>query len=86
VIENREWVLLSGDALAYASHIRKAPLAGMPAKSVIYQFAKGDQSVPNPITTAVLRVGDLANRATYYRHDLDPAFEMTSSIHFRQNR
>jgi len=70
VIEKREWVLLSGDALAYASHIRKAPLAGMPAKSVIYQFAKGDQSVPNPITTAALRAGDLADRATYYRHDL----------------
>jgi hypothetical protein len=56
--------------VAYAPHIRKSPLAGIAAKSVIYQFAKGDQIVPNPATTALLRAGDLADRATYYRHDL----------------
>ncbi|MBI3328130.1 MAG: hypothetical protein HYZ81_15690 [Nitrospinae bacterium] len=70
VIENTEWVRLSGDPVAYASHIRKAPLAGMPAKSVLFQFAKGDRTVHNPSTTALLRAGDLADRATYYRHDL----------------
>jgi len=42
----------------------------MPAKSVIYLFAKGDRVVPNPTTTALLRAGDLADRATFYRHDL----------------
>jgi hypothetical protein len=56
--------------MAYAPHIRKSPLAGVAAKSVIYQFAKGDQIVPNPATTALLRAGDLADRATFYRHDL----------------
>jgi hypothetical protein len=70
VLEHFEWVSGSGDPLAYAPHIRKAPLAGVPAKSVIYQFAKGDQIVPNPTTTALLRAGDLADRATFYRHDL----------------
>jgi hypothetical protein len=60
----------SGNPVAYAPHVRKAPLAGVPAKSVIYQFAKGDQIVPNPATTALLRAGDLADRATFYRHDL----------------
>src|SRR5438034_1842688 len=35
-----------------------------------YQMAKGDQSVPNPNGTAILRAGDLADRATFYRHDL----------------
>ena len=32
--------------------------------------------MPNPTTTAILRAGDLADRATLYRHDLafaDPA-------------
>jgi hypothetical protein len=70
VIESTEWVSQSGNPVAYAPHIRKLPLAGVPAKSVIYQFARGDQIVPNPATTALLRAGDLADRATSYRHDL----------------
>jgi dienelactone hydrolase len=78
VLEHFEWVSQSGDPMAYAPHIRKAPLAGVPAKSVIYQFAKGDQIVPNPTTTALLRAGDLADRATFYRHDL--AFAENSQL------
>jgi len=70
VIENTEWVSQSGNPVAYAPHLRKEPLAGIPIKPVIFQFAKGDQIVPNPTTTAMLRAGDLGDRATYYRHDL----------------
>jgi hypothetical protein len=70
VIEHTEWVSQSGNPVAYAPHLRKSPLAEVAAKSVIYQFAKGDQIVPNPTTTALLRAGDLADRATFYRHDL----------------
>jgi len=70
VVENTKWVGRSGDPVAYAPHIRKAPLPGVPAKAVIYQVAKGDQSAPNPNGTAILRAGDLANRTTFYRHDL----------------
>jgi len=68
--ENTEWVSQPGNAVAYAPHIRKKPLDGVPAKSVIIQFARGDQTVPNPTTTAILRAGDLADRATFYRHDI----------------
>jgi hypothetical protein len=42
----------------------------MPAKPVILQFAKGDKIHPNPTTTTMLRAGDLAAQATYYRNDL----------------
>jgi hypothetical protein len=70
VLENREWAQMSGDPLAYAPHLRKDPLAGVPAKPVIIQFARGDRNQPNPTTTALLRAGDLADRATFYRHDL----------------
>jgi hypothetical protein len=70
VIEHTEWVSQSDNPVAYAPHLRKSPLAGVAAKSVIVQFAKGDQVVPNPATTALLRAGDLADRATLYRHDL----------------
>jgi len=70
VIEHTEWVSQSGNPVAYAPHLRRSPLAGIAAKSVIYQFARGDQIVPNPATTAILRAGALADRATFYRHDL----------------
>jgi hypothetical protein len=70
VIENTEWVFQSGDAVAYVPHIRQNPLAGVPAKPVILQFADGDQTSPNSAMTAILRAGNLADRATFYRHDL----------------
>ena len=71
VIDNTEWVSQSGNPVAYAPHIRKSPLDGAAPKPVIFQFAKGDQTVPNPTTTAILRAGDLADRATYFRNDLN---------------
>ena len=69
-VENMKWSGRFGDPVAYARYIRKTPLPGVPAKTVIYQIAKGDQSVPNPNGTAILRAGDLADRATFYHHDL----------------
>jgi hypothetical protein len=73
VLDNREWVQQSGEPAAYARYLRRDPLDGMPPRSVIFQFGKGDQTVPNPAMTAILRAGDLADRATYYRHDLASA-------------
>jgi hypothetical protein len=70
VFEWSEWVMQAGNSVAYAPHLRKAPLAGMSPKDIIVQFAKGDKTVPNPTATALIRAGDLADRATYYRHDL----------------
>ena len=49
------------------------PLAHVPEKTVLIQFARGDQVVPNPLTSTMLRAGDLADRATLYRHDLASA-------------
>jgi hypothetical protein len=70
LFDNWAWAAQSGDAAAFAAHLRKDPLPGVPAKSVIIQFGKGDQTAPNPRITAILRAGDLADRATYYRNDL----------------
>jgi hypothetical protein len=70
LVENIKWVSRAGDPVAYAPYVRKLPLVGVPAKSVMYQFGKGDQLAPNPNATAILRAGDLADRATFYRHDL----------------
>ena len=70
VIDDTEWVSHSGNLVAYAKHLRRAPLAGVPQKSVLHLFAKGDLTVSNPTTTAVLRAGDLADRTTYFLNDL----------------
>jgi hypothetical protein len=69
-IEKRDWVNQAGNQVAYARHLRRVPLAGVSPKSLLILFGKGDQTVPNPATTAMLRAGDLADRATYYRNDL----------------
>jgi hypothetical protein len=70
VVKNTEWVGQQGSPVAYAPHLRKELLVGVPAKSVIYQFGKGDQAAPNPNATAILRAGDLGDRTTFYRHDV----------------
>jgi len=70
LIDRTEWVSQAGNPVAYAPHLRADPLRGVPAKSVIFQFAKGDQTVPNPTTSAILRASGLADRATYFRNDL----------------
>ncbi len=69
-IDRSRWAAGVGDPVTYAPHLRKSPLAGMTAKSVIIQFGMGDQIVPNPTQTAVVRAGDLADRLTFFRTDL----------------
>ncbi len=70
VIDNTEWVSQSGNPVAYAPHLRKSPLHETDPPPVIIQFAKGDQTVPNPTATAIFRAGDLTDRSTFYRYDL----------------
>jgi Bacterial Ig-like domain len=69
-MDNAEWAGQVGSPVSYAPHVRKDPLQGVPAKTVIFQNAKGDQTVPNPTNTAIIRAGDLADRWTFYRNDL----------------
>lgn len=69
-IDRSSWAVRIGDPVAYAPHLRRAPLPGVPAKSILFLFARGDQTVPNPTSTAILRAGGLADRATYLRNDL----------------
>jgi pimeloyl-ACP methyl ester carboxylesterase len=70
VLDHMKWVTQSASSLVCAPYLRKSPLAGVPAKSVLFQFNIGDQISTNPTTTALLRAGDLADRATYFRNDL----------------
>ena len=73
-IDRTQWVTQAGNPVSYAALIRKQPLLGHAAKPVIMQFAKGDVTVPNPTTSAIVRAGGLADRATYFRNDLAYAF------------
>jgi Bacterial Ig-like domain len=78
VLDRFEWVQQSGNPVSYAALIRKAPLPGNAPKPVIVQFAKGDVTVPNPTTSAILRAGALQDRATLFRNDL--AFAASATL------
>ena len=78
VIDNTEWASQAGNPVAYAPHIVSRPLAGQHPKPVLFQFAKGDRTVPNPTLSAILRAGNLHDHTSYFRNDLadqrNPAF------------
>lgn len=74
-MDDNEWAGQVGSPVSYAPHLRKDPLKGVPAKTVIFQNAKGDETVPNPTNTAIIRAGDLADRWTFYRNDLAVALD-----------
>ena len=69
-LDRFQWVQQAGNPVSYAQHIRKQPLPGNGPKPVIVQFARGDQTVPNPTASALIRAGDLEDRATFFRNDL----------------
>ena len=64
-----EWLGRRGDPLAYAPHLRTAPLAGQAPKRVLVQLAWGDGVVPNPTTGALVRAGQLADVTALLRAD-----------------
>lgn len=80
-----EWAAQSGSALGYARLIRKEPLAGSQPKPIIFQFAKGDVTMPNPTSSAIVRAGDFADRVSYFRNDLayaaNPAIQKNSHVY-----
>jgi hypothetical protein len=80
VLERNEWVQQAGNPVSYASLIRKQPLRGSAAKPVIVQFATGDQTVPNPTSSAIVRAGGLEDRTTLFRNDLVFAADTTGTV------
>jgi hypothetical protein len=60
-IDRTEWVQQAANPAAYAPAI---------TRPVIFQFARGDKTVPNPTTSAILRACGCASRATLFRNDL----------------
>ena len=69
VFERLEWLQMRGDPLAYAPHIRSSPLAGVTARPALWQFARGDRTVPNPTSTNLIRWAGMRESSSLYRHD-----------------
>ena len=68
------WVGRRADPVAYARHLRAAPLPGLEPARVLVQFATGDRVVPNPTTSAMLRAGTMLDAASLLHYDrLAPA-------------
>lgn len=68
--ERMEWLQTTADPLSYAPHLWSSTLPGVPMKKVLWQFAKGDRSVPNPTSTALIHAANMRESTQYYRHDL----------------
>jgi uncharacterized protein (TIGR03437 family) len=69
LFENLNWLQAAGDPLWFAPHLRSTPLANVPVKSVLFQYGAGDQSVPNPQSSALVRGAAMFDKATLYRAD-----------------
>jgi hypothetical protein len=63
-----EWLGRRADPVAYARHLRRAPLTAEPAR-VLVQFALGDPVVPNTTTATLVRAGELGDRTVVVRTD-----------------
>jgi dienelactone hydrolase len=66
-LEQIDWAQQSGDPIAYAPHLRKQPLDGVPARPVLITFGQGDPVIPTTTAGNLLRAGDLADRTIYFR-------------------
>lgn len=64
------WLERSGGPETYAPLLRLRPRYG--AKTVLFQTAFGDHTVPNYTAGQIYRAGQLFDRVTYYRNDRTP--------------
>lgn len=73
--DRQDWANQPGSSTAYAPYLRphppaRCPPADCPPNRILLQFAKGDQNVPNPLTTRTIRAGHLEDLSTYLHWDL----------------
>ncbi len=69
-LERLEWLQAPGDSLAFAPHLWSSTLPGVPMKRVFWSYGKGDETVPNPTQTALVRAANMRETTRFYRHDL----------------
>lgn len=66
------WLNRPGSPETYSPLLRLRPASDVPKKRVIYQFAFGDQTVPNPTSATLVRAGGLQDVTSLYRNDRTP--------------
>jgi hypothetical protein len=70
--ERTNWINRSGSPETFAPLLRLRPAPGVPPKKVMYQYAFGDQTVPNPTSATIMRAGGLQDVTSLYRNDRTP--------------
>lgn len=70
VFADASWIARSGSPEAFAPLIRTRPPRDSQPKDVLYQFAHGDQTVPNPASFRLARAFDADDRIALYRNDM----------------
>jgi fermentation-respiration switch protein FrsA (DUF1100 family) len=69
-LELIEWLDNSGDPIPFAPHLARSTLPGVPAKSILFQIARGDMTVPNPASSDLILAAGMASSTWMYRFDL----------------
>ena len=72
-LELLEWLQNQGDAIAFATHLQRSTLPSVQAKSVLWQIARADRTMPNPASSNLILTAGMANSTWMYRHDLATA-------------
>jgi len=72
-LELLEWLQNQGDPMAYAPHLARTTLPGVPAKAVLFQIARADRTMPNPASSDLIRAAGMEQSTWIYRHDVAQA-------------
>jgi hypothetical protein len=70
LFERLEWIEAPGAPSTFAPHLRTAPLDGLSPKRVLFQIAIGDQVIPNPANSQLIRAAGAREFTSVYRHDI----------------
>jgi hypothetical protein len=68
-----EWLDNQGDPIPFAPHLSRSTLPGVAPKSVLFQMARADMTVPNPTSSDLISAAGGAASTWVYRHDLAEA-------------
>ncbi len=73
LLELLEWLQNQGDPIEFATHLQRSTLPGVQPKSVLWQIARADRTMPNPASSNLILTAGMANSTWMYRHDLASA-------------
>ena len=68
------WYDRSGSPESFTPLMRLRPPVGAPPKTLLFETAFGDQTVPNPTAGNIYRAGQLYDLVEYYRNDKTPTY------------